>query len=121
MKRIITFKIILLVILFIALSCLVSYMILNRDKLKEPNTKDPNIEETPKPNEPIIPEKDPFIAALENEKYYIPANLERYIAYNDGVKTTKQIVTDVNCNIDREFYTNTISTDLNKGNLILAA
>lgn len=71
--------------------------------------------------EPETPEtpKDPFILKLEQEKYYIPDNLERYIAYNDGVKTPKEIVRDVNCNIDREFYTNTKPADLSNNNLIL--
>lgn len=69
--------------------------------------------------EPIVETKDPFVAKLEQEKYYIPSNLERYMAYNDGVKTTTEIVTDVNCNIDREFYTNITKADTSKGNLIL--
>ena len=69
--------------------------------------------------EEVKEEKDPFVSKLEQEKYYIPTRLERYKAYNDGVKTTKEIVTEVNCNIDREFYTNTVLSDYSKNNLIL--
>jgi len=74
--------------------------------------------ENQNPNETEEP-KDPFVEALEKEKYYIPNKLDRYIAYNDGVKTTKEIVTEVNCNIDKEFYEDTILSDYSKGNLIL--
>jgi len=63
--------------------------------------------------------EDPFVTNIKLQKYYIPDNLDRYIAYNDGKKTYKDIVTEVNCGIDSEFYTNTKKTDLSKGNLIL--
>jgi len=91
---------------------------------KEPPIDNP-VEEPKNPtsNEPTISvdkeEKDPFVLELEKQKYYIPNNLERYIAYKDDTKTAKQIVSEVNCNLDREYYTGTIKTDLTKGNLIL--
>lgn len=63
--------------------------------------------------------KNELIQNLQQQKYYIPDNLERYIAYSDNEKSLKDVVTEVNCNIDNEFYTNIKSTDLSKKNLIL--
>jgi len=75
------------------------------------------------PSEPTTPvdkeEKDPFVLELEKQKYYIPTNLERYLAYNDNTKTAEEVVREVNCNIDREFYTETKKADSSKGNLML--
>lgn len=63
---------------------------------------------------------DPFVFELQQEKYYIPYNLERYIKYKEtNDKTAKEIVTEVNCNLDKEFYNDIIKTDLTKGNLML--
>lgn len=65
----------------------------------------------------------PFITVtkedIEKQTYYIPNNLERYLAYNNGTRTAKEIVTNVNCNIDKEFYTNINPADVSKGYLIL--
>jgi len=80
-------------------------------KCNEP--KEPEIIEKPEV------QKDPFVVKLEQEKYYIPDNLERYISYSDGIKTTEEIVRDVNCNIDKDFYTDIKDVDLSNGNLIL--
>ena len=61
-----------------------------------------------------------IINELKQEKYYIPSNLDRYIKYKDLTnKTINEVVTEVNCNLDNEFYTNIKETDLTKGNLIL--
>ena len=60
-----------------------------------------------------------LVENLKQQKYYIPNNLERYIKYSDGQKSLEDVVTEVNCNIDNEFYTNIKSTDLSKNNLIL--
>lgn len=107
----------LLIMIFIIFTSLLVLKIFD----KEETPTDPVVENPEQPNEPQQPEepKDPFVAALEQEKYYIPDNLQRYIAYNDGKKTTKEIVSEVNCNLDYEYYTNTKPTDLTKGNLIL--
>lgn len=62
-----------------------------------------------------------IIIDLLDEEYYIYDNTIRYINYyekNDSL-TAKEIVTNVNSNIDYEFYTNTKKTDMSKGNLIL--
>ena len=51
------------------------------------------------PSEPTTPvdkeEKDPFVLELEKQKYYIPTNLERYLAYNDNTKTAEEVVREV--------------------------
>lgn len=86
----------------------------NKDNLED-YLKDCNNKEEINPPE----QKDPFVAELEKQKYYIPDNLERYLAYKDGVKTAEEVVREVNCNIDREFYTNTKQVDLENNNLIL--
>lgn len=63
--------------------------------------------------------KNELIQNLQQQKYYIPDNLQRYIDYSDNEKSLKDVVTEVNCNIDNEFYTNIKPTDLSKNNLIL--
>lgn len=63
---------------------------------------------------------DDIIIDLLNEQYFIIDNLERYIDYNKNNNyTTKEIITNVNSNIDYEFYTNTKSTDIKKDILML--
>lgn len=64
-------------------------------------------------------EETEFLNKLKKEKYYIEDNLDRYLNYNDGIKTTKDIVTEVNCNLDKEFYKDIIPTNLNNENLML--
>lgn len=56
---------------------------------------------------------------FSKEKYYIPNNLERYIIYYDQNKnkTFSDIVREINCNLDYEFYngqerTNTLDKTL---------
>lgn len=67
------------------------------------------------------PQDDPFVTALKNEKYYIPNRLDRYLAYKEknANKQTKDIVTEVNCNIDRPYYTNVQNTDRSMGHLMI--
>ncbi len=64
---------------------------------------------------------DEKIVDLIDEEYYITKNTNRYIdyAYKNENLTPKEIIANVNSNIDYEFYTNVKSTDLSKGNLIL--
>ena len=88
---------------------------------EEPATKpvdNPSVEE---PSKPSKEPKDPIVEALEKEKYYIPDRLERYKAYKqkNQSKTYKEIVTEVNCDIDRPFYTDIQKADVSKGYLIL--
>lgn len=64
---------------------------------------------------------DDIIMVLLDEDYYIAKNTNRYIDYShkNTDLTPKEIITNVNSNIDYEFYTNVKSSDLSKGNLIL--
>ena len=64
---------------------------------------------------------DDIILSLLDEEYYIYNNVIRYMNYYKENKdlNTKDIVTNVNSNIDYEFYTNTSKADISKGNLIL--
>ena len=71
--------------------------------------------EQPEPHEP----EDPFITKLKSEKYYIPDNLQRYLSYNDGVKSTSEIVTEVNCNLDKKAYVDISEADITKRHLML--
>lgn len=60
------------------------------------------------------------IVNLTKEKYYIHSNLNRYIEYKKNHNLDNyNIVLNVNCNLDSNFYTNTSPTDLSKGDLIL--
>ena len=62
----------------------------------------------------------PYSERLVNiihSKYYIPSRLDRYMSYqSDDIKT---IITNVNSNLDYEFYTNIKPTDITKGNLLI--
>lgn len=50
-------------------------------------------------------------------KYYISSRLDRYMSYqSDDIET---IITNVNSNLDYEFYTNIKPTDITKGNLLI--
>lgn len=64
---------------------------------------------------------DDIIMDLLDEDYYIVKNTNRYIDYShkNTDLTPKEIITNVNSNIDYEFYTNVKDADLSKGNLIL--
>ena len=83
------------------------------DKLSSCNVSDETSKEEPNDKEDIR------VTKLMREKYYIPSNLDRYLKYWDEAKTAKEIVSEVNCNLDYPYYTNTKKTDLSKGNLIL--
>lgn len=61
------------------------------------------------------------VIAVMKEEYFIKENLLRYIDYMNDTKITdtKDIVTNVNSNIDYDFYTHVKEADTSKGNLIL--
>ena len=61
------------------------------------------------------------LAEFKNAAYFIPKNLDRYVAYrnNNAKKTVDEAVQTVNANIDREFYTGIQATDMSKGYLII--
>lgn len=54
---------------------------------------------------------------LINEKYFIKDNIKRYINYN--ASTLSEVVRNVNCNLDYNFYTNLRAANLNDGKLML--
>ncbi len=60
------------------------------------------------------------IIALMKEQYYINENLNRYIEYKKNNDLDNyDVILNVNCNLDYDFYTNTTPADLSKGTLIL--
>lgn len=62
-----------------------------------------------------------IIPILQQETYYKEANLIRYINYyNRTNNQSKEVITDVNSNLDSEFYTNIKKTDMSKNDLIIA-
>ena len=50
-----------------------------------------------------------------NEQYYIPYNLDRYLAYANKNENIKDVISIVNVNADNDWYTNTKETDINVG------
>ena len=62
-----------------------------------------------------------FLLNLINEKYYKKDNLERYVNYysKNNNLTSKEIVTNVNSNLDTTFYENYESTDKSKDTLMI--
>lgn len=68
-------------------------------------------------NEKIEVEYSKKLTDIINSEYFIKSRLERYLAYNS--ESIEDIITNVNANLDYEFYTNTTPTDISKGNLLL--
>ncbi len=72
-------------------------------------------------------EIDEFLLNLIKEKYYIKNNLNRYIDYYQKITNfnstetynMKDIVTNVNANLDYNFYENTEETDISKDTLMI--
>jgi len=54
---------------------------------------------------------------IVQNKYFIKSKLDRYLAYNSEDIDT--IITNINSNLDYEFYTNTVSTDISKETLMI--
>lgn len=57
------------------------------------------------------------LVSIMNHKYFIANNLDRYMKYNS--ENIDEIITNVNSNIDRQFYTDIVSSDITKGNLLI--
>ncbi len=73
-------------------------------------------------NKGIDKENVPYSEMLVNiiqDKYFIKQYLNRYLAYGDINKKTRDIVSSVNANVDQTFYTNVVPTDMTKDNLII--
>lgn len=66
-------------------------------------------------------EKDDIYSTISKEKYFIYDKFYDYIEYyqNNKDKSLTSIVEIVNTNTNKEYYTDTLETDLSKGNLIL--
>ena len=59
------------------------------------------------------------IPNLINEKYFMEKNLKKYINYLDKNSNLTDVVAIINVGADKDWYTNTKKTDLEKGHLIL--
>ncbi len=64
---------------------------------------------------------DEKIILIINDKYYLSRNYERYIRYYNLNKkyNSRQIVENINCNLDRDYYNSVYDVDLKKENLML--
>lgn len=62
-----------------------------------------------------------MLVMVSKEEYFIYERLERYINYftKNPKLTSKQVVTNVNSDLDRAFYTNIVTTDINKNELVI--
>ena len=60
---------------------------------------------------------DEKIASIIDNKYFILKNLDRYMSYEE--EDTSKIVTNVNCNLDKEFYTDQVDSDTSDGMLLI--
>lgn len=62
-----------------------------------------------------------YLLNFAKEKYYINKNLRRYIEYfeNNSNLSYRQIIESVNCNRDREYYTDTEMTNISDGILMI--
>ncbi len=79
-------------------------------------TTDKKEEKNIQANQPV----DPLENSLKEETYYIEANLNRYLTYaKDKNLSPSKIIADVNCNLDKEKYKDTIATNLQDNNLML--
>ena len=57
------------------------------------------------------------LVTIVNDKYFILDNLDRYMSYD--IEDTSKIVTNVNCNLDKEAYTDEVKTDVSDGYLMI--
>lgn len=61
-----------------------------------------------------------LLASLVKEKYYINNNVARYLDYgNNHDASTKKIISIVNSNADKDFYSLDLESNVNDNNLIL--
>ena len=89
--------------------------VLDNKKDEETINIDNNIEDD------VDNEEDDNINLFESQEYYIENNLDRYIAYQtlNPSKNIDEVITDVNCNIDRSFYTDPVASNLDDGTLLI--
>lgn len=98
----INFKILFSFILLIILTTVFYFNFNQKDKVKQ-----------------AVKSEDPLVTSLKDERYYIEKNLKRYLTYSENNLSTSEIVRNVNCNLDKTWYEDTIKADTNKENLIL--
>ena len=55
------------------------------------------------------------LVSIINEQYYIPYNLDRYLAYANKNENIKDVISVVNVGADNEWYTNTKETNVDEG------
>lgn len=68
-------------------------------------------------NNDITYEYSQKLVSIVRSKYFLKSRLERYMKYDsDDINT---IITNVNSNLDYDFYTNIQKSDTSKGNLII--
>lgn len=63
-----------------------------------------------------------LLVTISKEKYFLKTRLDRYMSYAENYPslTTSKIVTNVNCNLDYDYYTNITLSDTNYGKLLIA-
>ena len=107
-------KLIFIIVILLTLSviCFTSVIYLN-------NRKDPN--NNPSKDNPSSSDVDPVELSLRKETYFLERNLSRYLRYakENPSKDMEEVVRCVNANIDSEFYTNVVDTNLDDGLLVL--
>ncbi len=59
------------------------------------------------------------LVSILNATYYIPNNLDRYLAYSPKTDNIDEIISIVNVGADSEWYTNTKETNIDDGNKML--
>ena len=58
-----------------------------------------------------------FLGELASQKYFIKSNLDRYLKHNND--DAEETVSEVNCNLDYDYYENTKETNTDDDNLML--
>ena len=88
---------------------------------KEPDNNN-EIEKVPENNQDTTTDNTNNLKKqFKSATYYIEKNIDRYLSYlnENPNKDINEVVRSVNSNIDYEFYTNVVSTNMNYGYLIL--
>lgn len=57
------------------------------------------------------------LVTIINDKYFVLKNIDRYMSYETD--DTSKTVTNVNCNLDKEFYKDEVSTDTSDNTLMI--
>ncbi len=107
-------------VIFILILIIVSLLFVYKMVIKNPSDspKEPAIDNV------VDDSKDntsPLVTSLKKEEYFIEKNLDRYLNYIQKYpdKSMTEVVSSVNANIDYDYYTHSIDTDINVGYLML--